>query len=162
MSNAELKLMEQYNWLIPNEPVTLSRVIDQITKKFTAIQIEYGDIPNLRMHKFNAIHLPKNEQINLTAEQVTISAIRIPISDKVLHYTTKDFTPVMGKDGDAGYIYLAYEEQLGYQYSNSNKLFLEVVLMQGLSQEEIHMNSGTAKDFFFYLRSYDELYGNLK
>lgn len=160
MNDAELKLIGQYAWLIPKRPISLGQVIERISKKFHTAPIEYGDIPHLWMHRYNAVHLPKNEQMQLTEEQLKMKAIKIPINEQVLQYTVKDFTPVFCGDVKANFIYLAYEEQVDYHYSNSNRLFLEAKLMQGISQEDINMNTETAMDFFFYLKSYDELYGN--
>lgn len=160
MTDVELKLMEQYAWLIPKHPILLGQVIEQISKKFNAAQIENGDIPHLWMHRFNAVHLPKNEELRLAEEQLKIKAIKIPINEQVAQYIAKDFTPVLCGDEEANIIYLAYEEQVDYRYSNSNRLFLEAKLMQGISQKDIDMNREAAMDFFFYLKSYDELYGN--
>lgn len=160
MNDTELKLIEQYAWLIPKCPISLGQVIEQISKKFNATLIEYGDIPHLWMHRYNAVHLPKNEELRLAEEQLKIKAIKIPINEKVAQYIAKDFTPVLVADEEANFIYLAYEEQVDYRYSNSNRLFLEAKLMQGISQEDIYMNTETAMDFFFYLKSYHELYGN--
>lgn len=160
MNDAELKLIVQYARLIPERPISLGQVIERISKKFNATPIEYGDIPNLWMHRYNAIHLPKNEQMQLTAEQLKIKAIKIPINEQVLQYTVKDFTPVLCGDVEENFIYLAYEEQVDYRYSNSNRLYLEAKLMQGISQEDIYMNTETAMDFFFFLKSYDALYEN--
>lgn len=159
MNDTTLKLMEQYTWLIPKHPISLSQVIERISREFDAAQMECGDIPHLWMHQYNAIHLPKNEQMQLAAEQLKIKAVKIPINAQSVQYTAKDFTPVMCRDSEANFIYLAYEEQVDYRYSNSNRLFLEAKLMQGISQDDINRNTETAMDFFFCLKSYHELYG---
>lgn len=160
MNDTASKLMEQYTWLIPKHPILLRQVIERISKEFDASQMEYEDIPHLWMHQYNAVHLPKNEQMQLTTEQLKIKAIKILINEQIAQYTAKDFTPVMCRDAEANFLYLAYEEQVDYRYSNSNRLFLEAKLMQGISQDDIDRNTETAMDFFFCLKSYHELYGN--
>lgn len=78
MERAVLKLIEQYGWMLPEHPTSLHKVIEQLTAKFYATQIEQSRIPNLGMHQFNAVHLPKNEDLHLTTEQLRIKAIKIP------------------------------------------------------------------------------------
>lgn len=71
-----------------------------------------------------------------------------------------NYVPVFPDDEEADFLYLAYEEQVNYYYSNCNRLFLEARLMEGISQEEIDANTEETMDFVHYLKSYDESYGN--
>ena len=158
MTDTELTLMKQYDWIIPKQPVPLGQVIEALSEKFHAVPLEGGDIPFLRMHQYNAFHLPKNEQLQLTVPQLKIKAIKIPITGQTFPYTLMNYVPVSEDEED--FLYLAYEEQVNYHYSNCNRLFLEAQLMEGISQEEIDANTETAMDFFHYLKSYDESYGN--
>ena len=54
------------------------------------------------------------------------------------------------------FIYLAYEEQVRYFYSNSNKLFLEAVLARGISEDDIINQTEEYTSYLFYLQSYLE------
>ena len=157
MDSATSQLIEQYRWLIPYQPVSLHQVIDQLTNKLHATQIEYEQIPNLRMHMFNAVHLPLNEELKLTETQLRLKAIKIPITCQTSCYVEKDFVSLVGKEAE-DYIYLAYEEQVGYHYSNSRWLFLEAALMQGIAQADIDMHGEVFMDFAFCLKNFDELY----
>lgn len=158
MEEIALKRMEQYGWMIPKQPTSLRKVIEQLTAKFQATQMEHSMIPHLGMHQFNAVHLPKNEELHLTTEQLQIKAIKIPITPETAQYASKDFTPMLCAEGEEDYIYLAYEEQVGYRYSNSNRLYLEAALMQGIDRRDIDAHNEAWMDFFFRLKSYDELY----
>ena len=71
-----------------------------------------------------------------------------------------NYVPVFPDDEEADFLYLAYEEQVNYYYSNCTRLFLETHLMGGISQEEIDANTEEAMDFVHSLKSYDESYGN--
>lgn len=159
MTDTELTLMKQYEWIIPKQPVPLGQVIEALNKKFHAVPLEGDDIPFLRMHQYNAFHLPKNEQLQLTVPQLKIKAIKIPITEQTFPYTLMNYVPI-SEDEEEDFLYLAYEEQVNYHYSNCTRLFLEAHLMEGISQEEINANTETAMDFFHYLKSYDESYGN--
>ena len=141
--------------VIVHGQVPLVGIIDKIKRETNANDILTSDIPNLRMHRFNAYHLPSNETLKLTEEQLQIKAIRIPIIDATKHYTAKNFVSMSRYDEAVeDYIYLAYEEQVRYLYSNSNKLFLEVALARGVSEEDI---AGKTEEYtcnLFYLQCY--------
>lgn len=119
--------------------------------------MEPGDIPNMWMHEYNAVHLPKNEELQLTVPQLQIKAIKIPINAQTQSYTDRDFVS-LSFDASEDYIYLAYEEQVGYHYSNSNKLFCEAVLMEGIDQRDMDDRTENYMVFLFRLKNYDELY----
>ena len=135
--------------------VPLAGIINKIKRETDANDILSSDIPNLRMHRFNAYHLPSNETLNLTEEQLQIKAIRIPITDATKHYTAKNFVSMNRYDEAVeDYIYLAYEEQVRYLYSNSNKLFLEAALARGVSEEDIAGKTEEYTCYLFYLQCY--------
>lgn len=137
--------------------VPLNAVIEKIKRDTHAYDMPTGDIPNLWMHRFNAYHLPSNEKLNLSEEELQIKAIRIPITDATKHYTAKNFVSMNRcEEGKEDYIYLAYEEQTRYLYSNSNKLFLEAVLARGVSEEDIAEKTEEYTSYLFYLQNYLE------
>lgn len=51
-------------------------------------------------------------------------------------------------------MYLAYEEQLRYVYSNSNILFLETVLACGIPEEAIENKTEDYTCYLSYLNQY--------
>ena len=137
--------------------IPIREVVDKIKRETNAKDMQAGEIPNLRMHRFNAYHLPSNEILNLTEEQLQIKAIRVPITDTTKHYTTKNFVPMNCSGDDCeDFIYLAYEEKIRYLYSNSNKLFLEAALAGGISEDDIANQSEEYICYLFYLQSYLE------
>lgn len=138
--------------------IPITEVVEKIKKNTNAKDMQVGDIPNLRMHRFNAYNLPSNEILNLTEEQLQIKAIRIPIVDTTEHYTAKNFVSM--KHSGEDFIYLAYEEQVRYFYSNSNKLFLEAVLARGISENDIANQTEEYTCYLFYLQSYLEQISN--
>lgn len=56
------------------------------------------------------------------------------------------------------YIYLAYESQVGYHYSNSNELFLEVALSRGLLLTDFQRKDEEYCTFLKYHQTYANLY----
>lgn len=144
--------------VIVDQPVPLGEIVERLMKEYDAAQFAPEDIPSMQMHRFNAIHLPGNDELKLAADQLQVKAIKIPINHKTRKYTEKDFVSRVHEDGDEEYIYLAYEEQVGYHYSNSNMLFLEVALEKGVTQKEIERDTLEYKDYMHYLKAYHELY----
>ena len=139
--------------------IPLAVIIDKIRIKTSAMDIPYGDIPHLQMHRFNAYHLPSNELLNLAEKELRIKAIRIPITDTTKHYIEKNFVSMNRYDEvSEDYIYLAYEEQVGYLYSNSSKLFLEAALARGVSKEDIEGGTEAYTCYLSYLQRYLEEY----
>lgn len=135
--------------------VPLAEIIDKIKLKTSAMDIPTGNIPHLQMHRFNAYHLPSNESLNLAEKELRIKAIRIPITDTTKHYTEKNFVSMNRYDEESeDYIYLAYEEQVCYLYSNSSKLFLEAALARGVSEEDIVGRTEEYTCYLSYLQRY--------
>lgn len=90
--------------------------------------VELPEVPSMPMHRFNAVHLPSNEVLGLSEEELRIQAVKIPITERSAHYTLRNYVPQPDED----FIYLVYENQVGYCYSNSNQLFLETAIARGL------------------------------
>lgn len=133
--------------------VPYSEIIERLKEQYDAVEIPLAEIPSMRMHRYNAVNLPSNEALRLTEEQLKFSAIKIPITDKSSLYTTKDYIPVVGIDGKE-FIYLVYEEQLRYHYSNSNRLFLEIAVSRGIPEADIESETENYLDYLFYIKCY--------
>ena len=141
--------------VIARGSIPYSEIIEKLKQEYEAVEISLADVPSMQMHRFNAVNLPINEALQLTEEQLEFRAIKIPIADKSNHYTTKDYIPVVKLDG-AGkdYIYLVYEEQVRYHYSNSNRLFLEVAVSRGVPTEDIENETEGYWDYLFCVKCY--------
>lgn len=136
--------------------VPVSEIIAKIKFSYGGTEILTEIIPNLPMHRFNAVHLPSNELQQLNEQEVQIKAICIPITEASRHYIEKDYVPVHRSAKESDFIYLAYEEQLGYLYSNSNQLFLESILARGIPEAEIQQETEEYTCYLFYLKCYLE------
>ena len=133
--------------------VPYSEIVKRLEEQYGAVAIPLAEIPSMRMHRYNAINLPSNEVLRLTEEQLKFSAIKIPITDKSSLYTAKDFVPVVGLEGKE-FIYLVYEDQVRYHYSNSNRLFLEVAVSRGVPEADIENETENYLDYLFYIKCY--------
>ena len=133
--------------------VPYSEIVERLKEQYDAVEIPLAEIPSMRMHRYNAVNLPSNETLRVTEEQLQFSAIKIPITDKSTLYTSKDFVPVVGLDGKE-FIYLVYEDQLRYHYSNSNRLFLEVAISRGVPEADIENETENYLDYLFYIKCY--------
>lgn len=133
--------------------VPYSEIVERLKEQYDAVEIPLVEVPSMRMHRYNALNLPANEALRLTEEQLKFSAIKIPVTDKSSLYTAKNFVPVVGLDGKE-FIYLVYEDQVRYHYSNSNRLFLEVVIARGIPEADIENETENYLDYLFYIKCY--------
>ena len=134
--------------------VPYSEIVERLKEQYDAVEIPLVEVPSMRMHRrYNALNLPANEALRLAEEQLKFSAIKIPITDKSSLYTAKNFVPVVGLDGKE-FIYLVYEDQVRYHYSNSNRLFLEVVIARGIPEADIENETENYLDYLFYIKCY--------
>ncbi len=120
-----------------SEYTSFSAILEKLKAECCAIWLEESQIPSLWMHKFNAVHVPKNEEeLHLSEAQLHIQAIALPADVKV-----KGGYDVRDSCHEDVLPYLAYEEQVGYHYSNSNRLFLEVDIAIGVTQVDVDSES---------------------
>jgi len=133
--------------------VPYSEIVERLKEQYDAVEIPLAEVPSMRMHRYNAINLPSNEVLRLTEEQLRFCAIKIPITEKSSLYTEKDYVSVVGMDGKE-YIYLVYEDQLRYHYSNSNRLFLEIAVSRGVPEADIENETENYLDYLFYIKCY--------
>lgn len=149
--------VRQHPSVIVRGYVPFSKIVDSFKFRYNAIDMSLSETPSMWMHRFNAINLPANEKLHLTENQLDFKAIKIPITNETKHYTDKDYVPVV--KGDCGiddFIYLVYEEKVGYKYSNSNKLFLEVSISRGIPVEDIENNTEEYLDYLVRIQRYLE------
>lgn len=131
--------------------VPYCEIVDKIKQQYDAVEIPLSDVPSMRMHRYNAVNLPANEALGLTEEQLEFKAVKIPIANKSLQYTTKDYVSVVGIDGKE-FIYLIFEERVRYHYSNSNRLFLEVAVSRGIPESDIENETEDYLDYLFCVK----------
>ena len=133
--------------------VPYNEIAEKLRQQYEAVEIPLSEVPSMKMHRYNAVNLPVNETLGLLEKQLEFKAVKIPITDKSSQYTEKDYVPVVGTDGKE-YIYLIYEEQVRYHYSNSNRLFLEVAVSRGIPETDIENETENYFDYLFYIKCY--------
>ena len=146
-----------FNYIV-SEYMPFDKIVENLKKKYRVQPLPEEAIPNLAMHRFNAAHLPATESLGLSEEQLQIKAIKIIIDEHSRHYVHKDYVPVSTYCQKDDYIYLAYESQVGYHYSNSNELFLEVALSRGLRLTDFRRKDEEYYTFLKYHQTYTSLY----
>lgn len=139
------------------EYVHFDEIIKRIRPECQVEMLSTQDIPHIEMHRFNAFHLPINkERLKIPANKLQIKGIKIPICCWTECYTKKNFVPEKN-----GSIYLAYEERVGYAYSNSSKLFLEIMISRGITKRSVEEKNSEYDDYIGYVKRYMEDYINI-
>lgn len=140
----------------PGESYTpFQEICERLRAVYGAEKLEKSQIPGLKfMHVPNALHSRGNEILGLSEGQLQIRGLSIPVTERTIGYTQGDFTPERN-----GLLYLAYEEQVEYWGSNSNQLYLEVLLARGITQEDITQNTEHFRSYKKWGAYYWEAYG---
>lgn len=115
---------------VEDEYISFASIYDIFISKYGAIPLKDKDIPSLKMHYYNAFHSLGNEEKALKKEDLNIRAFSLPMTEQTKPYTDGNY--VEEKVGP----YLAYEEEVNYYYSNSERLFLEVTIARGVTEED--------------------------
>lgn len=107
----------------------LGEIAAALKQAYGGEELSPGQIPGYQhMHLCNALHTPENEErLHLPEDQLHIRAVQLP---QAAGYRSRE----AGRETDP--VYLAYEEQTGYVYSNSNVLFLEVQIARGYTRRD--------------------------
>lgn len=127
---------EEFVQCLPREEgcAPLGEIVERLKREYGAVELPEERIPSLKwVHKFNALHMPENqERLHLAEDQLHIRALQFP---KEAGYASRE------GNCENDPVYLAFEEQVGYIYSNSNALFLEVEIARGYSRQDIEANT---------------------
>ena len=139
---------------LPGKEYTpFSEICKQLKAEYGAEYLEESRIPSIKMmHQVNVANIAKEK--GLPEKELQIRGLSIPVTEKTFCYTQGDFTPERD-----GLLYLAYEERTGYQSSNSNQLFLEVLIARGITQEDITGNTEHLQTYRKWGAYYWETYG---
>lgn len=122
---------ESFTNRLPREEglTPLGEIAAALKQAYGGEELPPGQIPGYRpMHLCNALHTPENEErLHLPEDRLRVRGIRLP---QTAGYRSRE----AGRETDP--VYLAYEEQTGYVYSNSNALFLEVQIARGYTRRD--------------------------
>ncbi len=121
-------------------PKPIGEIIEELKSKYHAQDLDPKlFLPHVqKMQRENAYYYAKDEQMDIRLEDISIKAIRIPVSDLTRKYTQKDFTVWSLCDKyDKDSIVVVYEGQTDYFYCNSSMLHLEMKLARGIPQEAV-------------------------
>ena len=106
----------------------LGEIAAALKQAYGGEELPPGQIPGYRpMYLFNALHTPENEERIHMPDRLRVRAVQLPQTDG---YYSRE----AGRETDP--VYLAYEEQTGYVYSNSNALFLEAQIARGYTRRD--------------------------
>ena len=115
---------------IPIGPKTISELVDWLRK-----QVDIKEIPLSLLHgrtlqtaKYNARHCILNNPLQLNPDDMFFLAFEVIINQKSSRYFDTIY--------DHELIYVVLEEHTGYIFSNSNRLFLDLEFIRGVSQHE--------------------------
>ncbi len=142
-------------------PRPIREIIEELKHDFHGQDIDPKSFPphTCRMQKDNAYFYAQDEQMDIRIEDISIKAIRIPVSDLTRKYTEKDFTVwSICEVYDKNSIIVVYEENTNYFYCNSSMLHLEIKLARGISQEDAENQTEKYSEYIGLRKRYQDAY----
>ena len=121
--------VKKFKKMIPIGIKSTFELINILKSKVDVEETSFKNFPyyNLQMLTNNATHCVQNMELQIKPDEMRFRIFRVIENEKSDKYnvgTTKDF------------IFVVIEEHTRYICSNSNKLFLEMELASGVSQDE--------------------------
>lgn len=123
--------VQTFKGIIPIGQLPVSELIKLLRNQVDIMAIPIHTLPTHTMNFlcFNAVHCILNETLQIKTEDLSFQIFHIAENDKSTCYYRS--MPSMDKP-----VYVVFEEHTGYISSNSNQLFIELELAQGVSQCE--------------------------
>ena len=131
----------------------LHELIDVVEISFPELSLR-----NQQYIIFNTLHSQKNELLGLREDELNIHVYKLIENPKNNAYYNSDYYKMFPETGFNG-IFLILEEQTLCIFSNCNKLFLEVILIQGINRYDYDEETDRFKVYFSYLKRYVDEFG---
>lgn len=123
--------IRMFKKMIPIGVKKTSELINFLKTSIDVKEIALNDIPGYAKHSivYNATHSILNEELQLNPDEMIFFAFLIIKNQRSDKY-------FQDKYQFENSIYVVFEERTGYIWSNNNRLFVELELERGISQQE--------------------------
>lgn len=154
MNKREYLLKKYKSKIIPGEK-SIQELIDFLKQKADITEISATDLEKSIMWHimFNVIHSLRNQQFNLTADELDFAAYKLTKNAKNDLYYQSSHTHIYDDEED-DIIYVVFEIKTGCIHSNSNKLLLELFIEQGVSESDYQHQTIVLDAYLTYLDWY--------
>jgi hypothetical protein len=131
--------------MIPIGPRSVADLVMLLRKQIELVELSLNDLPvSVSMNiAYNATHCILNDDLRLRPEDMSFIAFKLKRNEKSIGYFLNQ------TDGDD--IYIAFEENTGYIWSNCNRLFIEQEFARGVSQYEIETEGNQFRNLVSHL-----------
>lgn len=154
MDNRDPLLKKYKHKIIPGEK-NVEELIDYLKHKVDIVEIATTELIKFILQHiiYNVVHCIRNQQLNLTAEELNFVAYKLIKNDKSNSYYQYDYVHIDDEQED-DLIFVVFEARTGSIYSNSNKLQLELFVEQGVSQYDYDNETLMLVSYLSYLDRY--------
>lgn len=130
---------------IPIGPKSINELIDLLAERVDIMEIATSDLADhiMRMAMFNASHCILNDDLHMKPDSMSFLVFKIIQNEKSSQYSSEI--------SQNEFIYVIFETHIGYIFSNSNRLFLELELLRGVSQHEYDTEGNQFKSLISHL-----------
>ncbi len=128
------KQHKKFKHLIKVGPVPVPELINLLKNMLTVQEIgldTFSDYYRERL-KHNAFYCINNQKLQITPDEMVFRFFEIIKDKRAKQYFVNEPNQLFTQD----MCYIIFEEKTGYMDSSSNKLFLDMMLKRGVSQED--------------------------
>ena len=133
-NNRDLLLKKYKSKIIPGEK-SIEELIDYLKDRMDIVGITPSELSQAYYQSilFTFVHCIRNYKFNLTANEFDITINKILKNDKSIAYFEYERLSSESNQND---IFVVFEKKAGIIYTNNSKLFLELCIEQGVSQDD--------------------------
>ncbi len=148
-------LRTRYKHLISPGEKSFNELKDLLKRKADVVEISVEELSeSIQQHIiFNAVHSIRNEQLKLTAAELNLVAYKLINNDQSAGYYQYRYAHLSNLQED-DIIYVVFETRTGYINSNSNKLLVELMVGQGISQYDYDNDTLMFRAYLNHFDSY--------
>lgn len=125
---------EQVRMFKSKVPIGIKEVpelVELLRTKVDLVEIAPEDMPKslIESSGYNATHCILNDELHLKPEELSFVVYRVVDNAKSKEYLAKEHH-------EDYFVFVIFEHRTGYMWSNSTRIFLEMELARGVSQQE--------------------------
>lgn len=154
-------LKDTYKSKIITGEKSYSEIITFLHKKYDAKRCNIDEISKSYyfISQMNALHSMQNEKLKLNKNDLNFIGFVIPSSEKNKEYYNEAINKKIILP--EGFIVVLLETQTKYIASTSNRIFLEIVIEQGISEFDYKNETEAFFSYCFFMDQYYYRYGEI-
>lgn len=148
-------LRKKYKHKITPGEKSIEELIEYLKHKTDIVEIATTVLPASYLHHmiYNVLHCLRNEELNISADELNFVIYKIIRNHKSNSYYQYDYAHLLDFQED-DFIFVVFETRTGVIHCNSGKLMIELIIEQGVSQYDYDNETRLFNVYLAYLDQY--------